>query len=96
MGLSVYLSYLPCGSYLVFKYIAPIVQSCWSFNIPPVLRGIPSDFSPTHEVVIELNQIILRWSCGDVNEIPRASSDCPPPGCFEIYKRYVSSSSFFD
>src|SRR6266702_5556717 len=39
--------------------------------------------------------VVLTWSCGDVDEIAGAPSDCSPPCCFEIYEGNVSFSSVF-
>ncbi len=45
--------------------------------------------------MVELNWVVLIWSCGNVDEIPSAPSNCPPPGCFKVDKGDVSFSSFF-
>ena len=45
--------------------------------------------------MVELNWVVLARSCGDIDEVSGASSNCPPPGCFEVYKRDVSFSSVF-
>src|SRR6266702_276961 len=95
-GLSVYPSYLSCSLDLVFEYITAIVWSCWSCDVPPCLWSVPRNLCPAHEVVIELNWVVLCWSCWDVDEVSCASSYCPPPGFLEIYEWYVSLSAFFD
>ncbi len=46
--------------------------------------------------MIELNWVVLTWSCRDVDEVPSASLNCSPPGCFEVYYRNISFPSFFD
>ncbi len=92
----VYRPHLSCSLYFIFEYVTAIVQSCWSFNIPPVERGIPSDLSPTHKVMIELNGVKLQWPCWDIDKVPGASLDSSPPCFFEIYQRYISFSSLFD
>ena len=71
-------------SYFVFEYVTPIIWSCWSDDVPQVLGCVPSNFAPTHVDVIELNWVVLTRSCGYVDEIPRASSDGPPPSFLEI------------
>ncbi len=94
--MSVDWSYLPCCLYFIFKDVTPIVGSCWSRYVSPIVRCVPSNFGPAHKVVVELNWVILRWSCGDIDKIPCASVDCSPPCCFEIYEGYVLFSSLFD
>ncbi len=44
--------------------------------------------------MIELNWVVLTWSCRYVDEVSSASSDRPPPGFFEIDQGNVSFSSF--
>ena len=43
--------------------------------------------------MIELNWVVLIWSCWDIDEVPGTSSNRSPPSCFEIDSRYVSFSS---
>src|SRR6266702_2356744 len=94
--MSVYGSYVSCRLYLVFKYVTTIVGSCGSDYVPHCFWCVPSDFAPTHVYVVELNWVVLTRSCGYVNEIPGASSDCSPPVFFEIYERNVTISSVFN
>ena len=46
--------------------------------------------------MVELNWIVLRWSCWDIDEVPSAPSNCSPPSFFKVYKWYVPFSSFFN
>ena len=87
---------VPSCPYFVFEYVAPIVWSCWSDDVPQVLGCVPSDFAPTQVDVIELNWVVLAGSCGYVDKVSRASSDSSPPCFFEIDEWYVSFSSIFD
>src|SRR6266702_4017737 len=91
--LSINGSYLPCCPYFVFKYITPIIGSCWSYYFPQSFWCVPRNFCPTHIVMVELNWVILRWSCGNVDEVSRIFTYCSPPGFLEVYQRYVSFSS---
>src|SRR6266702_8022321 len=94
-GMPIYCSYISGGLYFVFEYVAMIIRHCWSDYVPHCFWCIPSDFAPTHVGVIKLNWVVLTRSRGDVDKVSGASSDCSPPGCFEIYKRNVSLSSVF-
>src|SRR6266702_909379 len=94
--LSVYRSHLSCCLYFVFKDVTTVVWSCWSFDVPPIERCVPSNLCPTHEVVVELNWVVLRWSSWDVDKVPGASSDGSPPCFFKVYEGYVSFPSFFE
>jgi len=81
--------------YFVFEDVAMVVGSCGSYNIPQVFWGIPHNFAPTHIDMVELNWIVLCWSCRDIDKIPCASSDGSPPRFFEVNKGYVAIPSFF-
>src|SRR6266702_587819 len=94
--LPVYWPYLSGRSYFVFKDVATVVWSHGPIDVPPLQRGIPGNLRPTHEVVVKLNGVILRWPSWDIDEISCASSDGSPPCLLEVYERYVSFSSLFD
>src|SRR6266702_1214722 len=79
--------------YFVFEDVAPVIWSCWSYDVPPVVGCVPSNFRPTHEVVVKLNWVILCWSCGDIDKVPCTPSDVSPPCCLQIYEGYISFSS---
>src|SRR6266702_4352808 len=93
--MSVYCPYVSSCLYFVFKYVATIVGSCWSYYIPHCFGSVPSDFAPTHVTVVELNWVVLTWSGGDVDAVSGASSDCSPPCFFKIYQGDISFAPVF-
>src|SRR6266702_4062726 len=82
--LSVYCSYISRCLYFIFEYVTAIIRSCWSNYVPHCFGCIPSDFTSAHVDVIELNWVVLTWSCRDVDEVSGASSNRPPPSCFAV------------
>src|SRR6266702_1867605 len=81
---SVYCPYIPGCLSFVFEYVTTVVGSCWLDHVPHCFRCVPSDFAPTHLGMVELNWVISTWSSQDINEVSGTSSNCPPPGFFEI------------
>ncbi len=94
--LSVNLTSVPCGLYLVFEDITVIVRFCGSFDIPQVFWAVPCNFAPIHIYVVELNWVVLQWSYRDIDEIPCASSNSSPPGFFKVNEGYILFSSIFN
>ena len=45
--------------------------------------------------MVELNWVVLTWSCRDIDEVSGVSSNCSPPGFFEVYQGNVPFSPFF-
>ena len=94
--LSIDRSLISVRNYFVLEYVAPILVSCWSCNIPTLMECAPNSFTPAEVGKVELNRVVSGGSCRYVYVVARASSDGSPPGFFKISCGDVAMSSAFN